>query len=481
MKKFKFLLIAILFAFIGCESLDEVPMSSLSPSNYYTNSAQVESAYAAAMQSLWSYWGVYGSGMSGGTWFSNDDQSLWGELDLDVYSGESYWFGHYEAITNVNAALDAVMNGQTKGTQEELDLLEGQGRFIRAYNYFMLVRLFGPVPIYTEGENAATVPEVRASISEVYTVILNDLQIASNKLPESWPESQRGRPGKWAAMGMLAKVYLTMATAPLKQASNYSLAAAEAKKVMESGITLIPEIEEVFSFKNRYSPEWMFGFNSTNDDKSTPVDVYAPSESPWDGWADVAACDTFAKFFPDQPRKYAYLQCYNGDSAYYTEWEGWNPRPGIRKYMYADIEDIWAYHTWYNFPVLRYADVLLIYAEAANQASGGPTQEAVDALNQVIDRANGNTDGIPVSRATTAMSMQEFDDKVILERSWELCFEYDRWFDLVRKEILLESLEASKPLAAVNYDDRFYLLPVPLVDLRLNPLLTQNPGWPESE
>jgi hypothetical protein len=480
MKNIGFLFFTIIIAVIGCESLDEVPMSSISPVNYYITPAQVDAAFAASMSSLWAYWWAYGYGYGSGEFFSNDDHAS-GPLELDVYSGNVFWGAHYQAIANLNAALHAVLTGQTEGTKEELDLLEGQARFLRGYNYFVLVRLYGPVPLYTEGENPSIELEARASIEEVYALIVNDLQIASAKLPPSWPETQWGRPANTAAMGMLAKVYLTMATAPLKQVSNYALSAAEAKNVIDAGITFTPGAEEVFSMEYRYSPEWMFSFNSTYDDKSTPVDIWAPPEDPWGGWADIVACDTFAKYFPDQPRKYAYLQCYNEYGQYYTEWEGWSQVPGIRKYMYSDIEDIWAYHTWYNVPILRYSDVLLIYAEASNQANNGPTQEAVDALNQVIDRANGNSDGIPEARATTSMSVQEFDDKVIQERSWELCFEYDRWFDLVRKEILQEALEAVKPLEALNYDDRWYLLPIPLVDLRYNPLLTQNPGWPEHE
>jgi hypothetical protein len=284
-------------------------------------------------------------------------------------------------------------------------------------------------------------------------------------------------------MGMLAKVYLTMATAPLNETANYALAAAEAKKVMDSGIELVGDVNEVFSMENRYNPEWMFSFNSSFDDKSTPVDTWAPSEDPWYGWEDIMCGDTFALHYPDQPRKYAYLQCYNGNGDYYTEWvESYTKTPAVKKYMYSDIEDIWAYLTWYNFPILRYADVLLIYAEAANHANGGPTQEAVDAINQVIDRANGNSDGDPEARATTSMTIVDFTEKVILERSYELCWEYDRWFDLLRTRKLEIAIAASKPLAGPNFNDKYYLLPIPFVDLRENPLLLpNNPGWPDNE
>jgi hypothetical protein len=113
-------------------------------------------------------------------------------------------------------------------------------------------------------------------------------------------------------------------------------------------------------------------------------------------------------------------------------------------------------------------------------ASGGPTQAAVDALNDVIKRANGTTGTEPL--ASTSMTKQTFDDKVIQERSWELCFEYDRWFDICRKRILDKVTAESEPWNLPNFSPNDYLFAIPLVDLRLNPLLLpQNPGYPDHE
>ena len=127
-----------------------------------------------------------------------------------------------------------------------------------------------------------------------------------------------------------------------------------------------------------------------------------------------------------------------------------------------------------NMPIIRYADVLLIYAEAANMANGSPTQTAVDAVNQVIDRANGFAPVAGHPLLTTAMSKEAFDDAVIEERNQELCFEYDRWFDLVRKRILKEK---SIPSVQVNFSEGDYLFPIPDVDMELNKEWTQNPDY----
>jgi starch-binding outer membrane protein, SusD/RagB family len=133
-----------------------------------------------------------------------------------------------------------------------------------------------------------------------------------------------------------------------------------------------------------------------------------------------------------------------------------------------------------NQPILRFADILLIYAEAANMAGSGPTQLAVDRVNMIIDRANTpkgvDIYGVPEvqgiePRATMAMSQAEFDKKVIDERSYELCFEFDRLFDVLRKRILLE---VNLPDNAEGYEETDYLFPIPVFDATF---IGNNPGY----
>ncbi|MBK8505857.1 MAG: RagB/SusD family nutrient uptake outer membrane protein [Saprospiraceae bacterium] len=147
----------------------------------------------------------------------------------------------------------------------------------------------------------------------------------------------------------------------------------------------------------------------------------------------------------------------------------------MRKFLYDSRGNLERLLSTPNIPILRYADILLMYAEASNMANGGPTPEAVDAVNQVIDRANGHVDNPNYPKLTMSMTAQEFDAAVINERNYELCFEFDRWHDLVRKRILCDVVN---PDVKVNCDDNDYLFPIPQADLRLNPLLDQNPGYP---
>ena len=106
--------------------------------------------------------------------------------------------------------------------------------------------------------------------------------------------------------------------------------------------------------------------------------------------------------------------------------------------------------------------------------NNGPTQAAVEAINQVIDRANGWEENPNYPRVTLAMSAEEFDEAVIRERNFELCFEFDRYFDLIRKRIL----DVVNPETIENFSEDDYLFPIPQLDLAENPLLTQNPGYP---
>ncbi|HUQ66550.1 MAG TPA: RagB/SusD family nutrient uptake outer membrane protein, partial [Flavitalea sp.] len=281
-----------------------------------------------------------------------------------------------------------------------------------------------------------------------------------------------GRPNKGAAKGLLAKAYLTMATAPMNATENYAKAAQAAKDVMDDGAyTLIPDIHDVFKSENKYASEKLWSFNANYNYLVVEGETWSPSEM--DGWNDLGADPRMDTLWPDQPRKDAYFLT-TIDGKNYSELS--SQRPTCRKWLPPNISES-DYQNWTNAancPIIRYADVLLIYAEAENKANNGPTQAACDAVNQVVDRANGNVVNAGHPKFTTALSVDEFDKRVIMERNWELCFEFDRWFDLVRKRILPEN----SPKYTQNFSEDDYLFPIPENDLRLNQLLTQNPGYP---
>lgn len=465
----KYILLGFLCVFIAsCESLDEEPQSFVEPHNFFRTPEQVEAAFAASLNALWVPWANYGYTMA----FINDDQmgTHWGgDLVIPNDHGSDLWAAHYRAILNLNAAIAAINNGNLeKSPQAEVDILMGQAKFLRGYNYFMLVRMFGPLPLITEDlEDPFTAEIGRSSLADVYALIVSDFTEASAKLPASWSAARQGRPTRDAAKGLLAKAYLTMATYPLKEASNYQKAADVAWEVIQAGThALESDINEVFSLNTKYGPEMMFAFNSNYESMATDPHIWTPLH----GWGDYYAELPWTENYPDQPRKNAYLELeYNGQT-----YQQLGLNPGIKKFLYDTPSDYDAGRSVINIPIMRYADVLLIFAEADNMAKGGPTQNAVDAINQVLDRANGYVDNAAHPKATMSLSQDDFDEKVIEERNLELAFEFDRWFDLIRKRILKDKVRDE---IKQNYTDDDLLFPIPENVIRLNPLIEQNPGY----
>ncbi len=460
----------------SCKKLDEKPVSSVTPEEFGKSVSQIETAYAGSMNYLWDYWSGYGYAYGP---FINDDQLNGGNLVISASNGDDLWRAHYAALKNINNAILSIKNGNVKGeTEATIDALTAQGKFLRAHNYFMLVRMFGGVPLIVEDTPDPTLtPMPRASVEEVYKLIVEDLQFAAAKLPNSWPGAP-GKPTSGAAKGMLAKAYLAMASYPLHDVSYYQKAADMAWEVIQSGrYSLVHDIADVFKQQNKYGPEMMWSYNSTADDIATDPEIWTTELYLDGGWGDAAVDPEFEKSWPAQTRKDAYLFT-NWDGVHYTDFD--EQAPFCKKFFFYISEDEFnGYASTQNFPIIRYADVLLIYAEAANMASAGATapQNAVDAINMIIDRANGYVANAAHPKLTTATSKAAFDAAVIQERNWELVFENcDRWFDICRKRILDDPKVTYRAEDRRNFTPDAYLFPIPEIDLRLNKLLTQNPG-----
>jgi hypothetical protein len=242
-----------------------------------------------------------------------------------------------------------------------------------------------------------------------------------------------------------------------------------AREVIDGGRhSLVEDITKVFSMETKYGPEAIWSFNANGEARSTDPHIWSSLE----GWGDYSCDKDWAELvFPDQPRREAYLELTNRDGVGYLEL---GQGIGIKKFMYDTWENFDNGITTISIPIIRYADVLLIFAEADNMANGGPTPAALEAVNSVIDRANGYEPNPAYPLLTAAMSRDEFDRAVVAERGFELCFEYDRWCDIVRKRILGEvTNEDYMP----NYTDADYLYPIPEVETRLNDNMEQNPGY----
>jgi hypothetical protein len=488
----------LLICFTACEDLTESPSGIATPSTFYKTPLQCEAALNGAMAPLWGWYvsDSYGDGSGLGGTFVNDDQLNGGDLAPGEGLGTNLWNGHYKSITNINKLLDAVLNKHSlaKYTQEEVDEIVAQAKFLRAFNYFYLVRMFGALPLLTESTPDPILNPIktRTPIADVYKLIVDDFTFAKDHLNYQKDPSRPGRPSGSAAEGFLAKAYLTMATAPLNDVSKYALAAQHAKAVIDNGgYSLVPNINDVFLQSNKYGSEQLWSLNSTVDDPQ--VDAFTGKPGELGGYDGETVDVLFESNFPKQPRRDAYILRYltnadglagtdyelssDNDTLYYEDFGA--ERPFIRKLyntpnVSLDEQDGGSFANWM---LLRYADILLIYAEAANRANNGPTPDAINAINQVISRANGATGKEPLT--TLADPMLTFENRVIQERSWELCFEVgDRWFDLVRKRMVGEANkdneEAEGNIPADEDNAYYYLFPIPTVDAGL---IGQNPGY----
>lgn len=479
-------IILLLISGASCQKLDESPLGLSTPDNFYSTPAQCEAAYAAAMNNLYDTWSgyeqVYGA--------FPDGQYINVSLDYGPNYNSMYWQIHYRAINNINAVLKAVLKRKSLGSidPEVIQNQIAQAKFLRAFNYFTLVRLWGKIPYITENtpdpNNNPLTPESRLEIAAIYDSLETDLTFAIAHL-DDYDASRPARPNTWLAKTLLAKVYITRATNPLNETANYAKARDVAEDIILNGpFVLLPKLEDIFKSSNKNNPEIIWAFQTTDDDPNIDGVDMAPSE--WGGWSSGAVKPRWAEEYPDQPRKRAYiLMDFTSDITsdpmgpiinYKNSIDG---TPYVQKYLWPMItlEEQLNVSRQYA-PIYRFPDVLLIYAEAANMAGSGPTQLAVDRVNLIIDRANTDeTTGLITGlepRATMAMSQADFDAKVIRERDLELCFENDRIFDVFRKRLLQEVTVDEEGVPNPDYNINCYLFPIPVTDA-LD--LGQNPGF----
>lgn len=484
-----FILLLLIITGSSCQKLTEAPEGKLTPDSFYQTPGQCEAAFAGSMSGLFSTWDGYGSDD-----FFPNGQNAWPAVGLGYgpSTQNQLWQWHYKAISNINPVLKSIKAGSLKlFPAEQVADLTGQARFLRAFNYFFLVRLYGKIPfIDEETPDVVTTPLTAASrleIAEVYDKIEADLVFAAANMYDRDPATP-GKPNKWTAKGLLAKVYLTRATAPVNQVANYAKAQNMADDVIKNGpYSLVSKVTDIFKTSNVNNSECMFAFQSSDLYPSIPGVNNSPDE--WGGWGSGAVKALWAESYPEQPRKHIYLltdwpeDLHNigGTWVSYPNSGSGIPWNGKRCWPNLTVEQQLTDggNNGVIMPVLRLSDVYLMYAEAANMATGGPTQLAVDRLNMIIDRANTpSVTEVPKTaipgiepRATITMTKEAFDLKVLAERDYELCFEFDRYFDVLRKKILKE---VNLPDDANNFVPTDYLLPIPSFDAGF---IGNNPGY----
>lgn len=487
------LLSALLIA--GCVKLKEVPPGALAPNNFYSTPSDFDAAIVGTIQPMfynytsWDFNGpfilCYGA-EDCTTRPQATDSKLFDELKPDPASStlSQCWSMCYKAINNADAIIGALPKATTMTAAEKAPY-DGQAKFLRALNYFYLTRWWGKVPLVTEKNQANTDSVAESEVPAIYALIVQDLQDAITELPVSYP--QKTNPTQGAAQGLLAKVYLTMAGWPILDNSKYAMARDMAQAVMTAGnYKLDTGFADLWLAKNKMTnPEFMFFLNGISTSSNAVGSHHHVATRPTEegGWSDRFSEARFLNVFPAGPRKDASFHTTFITTTGTIPWQsGLYAQPYISKYRDAGAAasvngPIVNPNAGDGFSVLlRYADVLLIYAEAANMAEGSPSPAAYEAINEVRRRANGKPfmTPDPASDLTPGLSQAAFDDSVIAERNWELAFEANRWFDLVRKQMVISVNKSLYPYV----DAHNMLLPKPVQEITLlKGMLKQNDGY----
>lgn len=555
---------ALSTATTGCKKLDEVPYDFYAPENVYKTADDAEAAIAGVYSDLNSYdfftkpyW----------EWLSSDDDHIAGASWLlgsigagnyvSDYKTPHMFTGPYVIIARANSVLERVPAIDMNKVQQNRIL--GEAHFLRAWSYFVLVRLFGPVPLRTASLTSIEETALpRASVVDIYKQIIDDLTQAESLMPYQGEAGAGalGHVNKGAAQALLARVYATIGSASLKGAQvtvqggkdngihtynkdvvtgyesfdskqYYQLAKDAAGRLIASGkYNLFPKYMDLWKKTNDNLVEHIFMGQTLrgNQQHTNYVSNYFTSPdlggrsylwmdpnfyhqfSPQDDrivegvthyWFEDYGNGPFYHFYPredslklrpDNKNLPTYIReittkdgaaPQKGDTVFAT----FSNKPQILKYYVAGKSPAPnnpdGASDAINYPLIRYADILLTYAEAENELNGN-TADARKYLVQVHRRSNQTATAADDKLLDpSGLSQQELRSAILAERAQELAFESQRRYDLTRWGIFKQVMGSLGIKQSINKvrDDKHLLLPLPTNELQSNTTIQQNPGW----
>jgi hypothetical protein len=374
------------------------------------------------------------------------------------------WRYLYEAIGTTNAFLNRVDSIQDENfSQVDRDKMKGEVMFIRAVHYFNLVRLWGGVPLVLKADDQGSSSLPRATVDEVYTQIIDDLEFGVEHLPAT--SSDQGRIKKAAAQGLLAKVYAT------KPEKDYIKVLEYCDAVLADGqYSLVPNYGDLFDGTHENGSESLFEIQFLPTVAGNwGVQLFLPPSLTQDGWKkfNTPSKELMEAYEEedDQLRRNASVLFEDVSGKYSDDIWGTN-MPFSYKLKHAN-----GWNSGDNIIYLRLADIILLRAEALNET--GNLNDAAVELNKIRTRVN-----LPEKNPATQAEMSLAIEK---ERMLELALEGHRWFDLKRTGRALDVMKASgtrRPNQTYSYIDQNDLLwPIPQSERDKNPNLTQNPGY----
>ena len=499
MKILKYItLIILVISLISCQKyLDKAPLDSINTANFFKTEADAVAAINGAYQPLqwpklynlriwstdiWAGNSVVGAG--GGTDGIETQDIANFVTATDNAAALDIWRGPAPGILHANLVLKNVPGIDI--TPAVKDRILGEAYFLRAHYYFILVRFFGDVPLITEPQTPEDdLRPARTSKDKVYELIINDLKAAINLLPahNSYSGTNIGRASKGSAIGMLAKVNLTL--------GNYAETVSLCQQVSALGYQLNANYSDNFSpssknsseslFEVQYAGKTSFSFWNNENQASWVSTFTGPRNSNFVaggyGWNQPVQ-EFMDEYEAGDNRKDQTILYVGGPAFDAQEYQASYSTTGfnLRKFLVPKSVSPDYDTNPANWPVLRYSDVLLMEAEALcelNQLdeaqavatsinSGGP-------LNRVRKRA-----GLPDVQGLTQPALREAIRK---ERRLELAFEGSRWFDLIRYDNGQYAATFFHSIGKTNFTAKHLLLPIPQKEIDANPNLTQNPGY----
>jgi hypothetical protein len=500
MKKLLILPLCTLTLLAGCNFLQKEPLTSITPNNFFTNSDDAESSITA----------VYDALQGGGAY--GQDLLTMGEMPSDNCTSTSSdgsvspleniaWTPTTSGVSNVFRQAYLIINRAnivikyvptiTMDTTRRSQI-QGEARFMRALGYFNLVRAYGGVPLHLTPSESASATELnlpRATSQQVYDQIVADLSRAAIQLAAPSPANVN-RASKSSANALLARVQLTQ--------RNWAAAQAAADKVLATNVTLGP-FRSLFPAENK-GAESLFEvqFAGTPDGQNLLPDEILPFP---------ITTFSFSKFNLPTDELIAYADtvndlrwAYAGDVLNNSRLVGrshvsyldsrknqavsdpQNPANDRGNFPYKWTSNGNTFNSPDNTYVLRYAEVLLNYAEASNEQNG-PTADALNRLNQVRLRAGLAALTLGSAQAATKQALRNEIDR---QRRLEMAFEGERWFDLLRyarhNQVeggahTVSALDIIAQFRKGNRDVNYLLFPIPQDEINTNPQLQQNPGY----
>lgn len=466
--------------------LDEDPKGQMSEANVFKSQADLDASIHTIYEKLnqtQSWTNPMYPQWQGDDMTANPGSNKQAVAALDVFSSDGEnkgvndaWSQHFALIKACNWVIENA--SKTPTSQEEINIALGNAHFWRAYAYFYMVRVFGPLPMVLKTDPSAT-NVAPSSVEEIYNLIVEDLKKAEGWLPTSYSQAPRNHDGvdawvtKQATQATLTAVYMAMAGYPLNKGKEYyALAAAKAKEVIDAngtyGFYNDPVWNHVYSMGHNYNKETILGidnnWNSGSWDHDSELTSCCRFEGLGDGgWGDAWGEIAFWKRYPEGPRKdavYAPKITFQ-DGATITKVCNWWDLDAEGKPVVEAYHPMFAIYTVncdgdnlakekfapYNYlepnytnmtngrrhRLIRYAELLLWYAESAGR-SGGNLAKAKEYLREVRKRAVNDVENVTLSDGTKVaianMTADQLAEACYIEHGWEVA---GQWTQMVTR------------------------------------------------